>query len=399
MKRKTLFLSSLVALMALPAAVFLAQTVSSINYDAVDFLKPPANLPVGEVAGVASNSKGHVFIYTRTGTIAATVGTARTFAHGGSSRILEFDQNGKFVQEIGEGLYPLVYAQSVRIDRQDNIWVVDQYSNMVVKFDPEGRVVLTFGRKPETARIPAAPAAGRGGGGGAGAGAGAGRGGGEVPAIAGAPAGRGGGAGDGRGAAPQAAGGARGGRGGPGAGTAGDSFNRPTDVALDAAGNIFVADGLGNSRVLKMDKNGRFVKTFGSTGTETGQFNQLASIAVDARGDIYVADKGNKRIQVFDNDGNFKTQYANVGAPSALCISPGAHQYLFSSNSNDPDNLENGEIYKMELDGKIVGKFGSAGHLVKEFGSVNSIDCPSENTLFVGELINWRVQKVTLRSR
>src|SRR5262245_12698649 len=141
MKRKTLFLSSLVALVALPAAVFLAQTaVPSINYDAVDFLKPPANLPVGEVAGVASNSKGHVFIYTRTGTIAATVGTARTFAHGGSSRILEFDQNGKYVKEIGEGLYPLVYAQSVRIDRQDNIWVVDQYSNMVVKFDPEGRV-------------------------------------------------------------------------------------------------------------------------------------------------------------------------------------------------------------------------------------------------------------------
>src|SRR5262245_33491658 len=140
MKRKTLLLSSFVALMALPAAVYLAQTVSSINYDAVDFLKPPANLPIGEVAGVASNSKGNVFIYTRTGTIAATVGTARTFAHGGSSRILEFDQNGKFVQEIGEGLYPLVFAQSLRIDRQDNIWVVDQYSNMVVKFDPQGRV-------------------------------------------------------------------------------------------------------------------------------------------------------------------------------------------------------------------------------------------------------------------
>ena len=169
-------------------------------------------------------------------------------------------------------------------------------------------------------------------------------------------------------------------------------------MAWDTAGNIFVADGFGNSRILKMDKNGRFVKTFGGTGSENGQFNKIASIAVDARGDLYVADKGNNRIQVFDNDGNFKTQYTNVGTPSAICISPGAHQYLFSSNSNDPDNLDNGEIYKMELDGKIVGKFGSAGHLVKEFGSVNSIDCPTENTLYVGELINWRVQKVTLKN-
>ena len=146
-----------------------------------------------------------------------------------------------------------------------------------------------------------------------------------------------------------------------------------------------------------MDKNGRFLKTFGGTGSEPGQLNKPASIAIDAKGDLYVADKGNKRIQVFDGEGTFKAQYTNVGTPSAICISPGAHQYLYSSNSNDPDNLDNGEIYKMELDGKIVGKFGSAGHLVKEFGMVNSLDCQSENTLFVGELTNWRVQKVTLK--
>jgi hypothetical protein len=112
---------------------------------------------------------------------------------------------------------------------------------------------------------------------------------------------------------------------------------------------------------------------------------------------VYVADKGNNRIQVFNNDGVFKTQFTNVGTPSAICISPGAHQYLFSSNSNDPDDLEHGEIYKMELDGTILGKFGTAGHSLKEFGTVNALDCPSENTLFVGELLNWRVQKVTLR--
>jgi hypothetical protein len=399
MKRGTLLLLAFVALVALPAAAFLAQAaVPSIAYDAVDFLKPPANLSIGEVAGVASNSKGRVFIYTRTGTVNVSVGTARAFAHG-PSRLLEFDQSGKFVNEIGEGLYALTYAQSVRVDRQDNIWVVDQYSNMVVKFDPDGRVAMTFGRRPETAGSISATAPATAGGAGAGRGA--------TPAAGAAPAGaaaatppRGGGevpappAGGARGAAAAA-----GGRGvARGLGTQGDSFNRPTDVAWDAAGNIFVSDGFGtNSRILKMDKNGRFLKVFGGTGSEPGQLNKPASIAVDAKGDLYVADKGNKRIQVFDNEGTFKAQYANVGTPSAICISPGSHQYLFSSNSNDPDNLDNGEIYKMELDGTIVGKFGSAGRQMKEFGTVNSLDCQSENTLFVGELINWRVQKITLK--
>jgi sugar lactone lactonase YvrE len=383
MRRRTFFILAVAALLAAPAVSFFAQSaVPALTYDAVDFLKPPVTMPIGEVAGVATNSKGQVYIYERAGTFNTTVGTARTFPHG-SAKLLQFDPNGKFVKEIGRDVYAFAYAQSVRVDPQDNIWVVDQYANMVVKFDPEGRVLMTFGRRPETSRTPnvtfataapaggaAAPAAGA---------AGAGRG-----AIPPAPAGRG--------TAPAA-----GGRGGANAGPAGDSFNRPTDVAWDATGNIFVADGFGNSRVLKMDKNGRFVKTFGGRGREPGQFNMVASIAVDAKGNLYVADKGNKRIQVFDNDGTFKTQIANVGSPSAICISPGAHQYLYSSNSNDIDDLENGEIYKMELDGTVLGKFGTAGHLVKEFGTVNSIDCRAENVLYVGELLNWRVQKVTLR--
>jgi len=407
MKHPVFVILAVLTFLAVPATLFLAQTtIPSITYDAVDFLKAPANLPIGEVAGVATNSAGHLFVYMRTGPFNVTVGTSRTFPHG-SSRLLEFDQNGKFVREIGRDIYAFAYAQSVRIDAQNNIWIVDQYSNMAVKFDPEGRVLLTFGRRPETSRVPnvtlAAPAA-------------------AAPAVATAPpaaggAGRGGGApalppggqvggqvggqagGAPRGAAPAAGAARGGGGGGAAAGQPGDSFNRPTDVAWDASGNIFVADGFGNSRILKMDKNGKFLKTFGGRGSEPGQFNMLASIAVDAKGNLYVADKGNNRIQVLDNDGNPKAQFKDVGAPAAICISPGSHQYLYTSNSNDPEDLEHGEIYKMELDGTIVGKFGRAGHLVKEFGSVNSIDCRTENVLYVGELINWRVQKVTLRPK
>jgi DNA-binding beta-propeller fold protein YncE len=203
---------------------------------------------------------------------------------------------------------------------------------------------------------------------------------------------------------PQAGGaapaGQRGGRGGlPGAGQQSDVFQRPTDVAWDSAGNIYVADGFGNARIAKFDKVGKFVKSWGSRGSEPGQFNTVHGIAVDAQGNVYVADTGNKRIQVFDTDGNFKTQFTNVGSPAAICLTAGPRPFLYSSDSNPPEDIDSaGEIYKLDLTGKIVGKFGRAGKQMKEFGTVNQIDCRNPNELFVGEIGNWRVQKVSLRT-
>ncbi|MGH9144635.1 MAG: peptidyl-alpha-hydroxyglycine alpha-amidating lyase family protein, partial [Vicinamibacterales bacterium] len=106
---------------------------------------------------------------------------------------------------------------------------------------------------------------------------------------------------------------------------------------------------------------------------------------------------GNNRIQVFDGDGAFKSQIVNVGTPQALCVSGGATQYLYSSNSNDPESMDHGEIYKVRLNGEVVGRFGKAGKMPRDFGMVNAIDCRSESTLWVGEVWNWRAQKVTLR--
>ena len=101
----------------------------------------------------------------------------------------------------------------------------------------------------------------------------------------------------------------------------------------------------------------------------------------------------------FDGDGTFKTQFVDVGTPSALCITAGPRQYLYTSNSNPPEDIDTaGEIYKMELGGRIVGKFGRAGKQLKEFGTVNAIDCRTENELYVGETGNWRVQKIALHS-
>ncbi len=367
MTRSLRFFLVAVALVAGPPLV--AQlSIPEIPYDAVDLLKMPEHIYMGEAVGVATNSKGHVFVYTRTGSTNVTLGTSRVLSRAGS-RLFEFDPKGTFVREMGQGVYGFNFAHVVRVDPQDNIWVVDEGANVVMKFNPEGRIVMVMGRKPEALRVPAPPPPGA-----------------PTPAP---PAASGGAA-----AAP-----APGGRAAPatGAGIPGDNFNRPTDVAWDAAGNVFVSDGYGNSRVAKFDKNGKFIKSWGSRGTATGQFNTPHSIATDAQGNVYVGDRGNRRIQVFDNNGEFKAQYLNVGAPWAVCITPGPHQYLYSSNSNSTATMDDGEIYKMELDGRIVGKFGRAGKLLKEFGSVHEIDCRNENELLVGEITNWRVQKLTLR--
>ena len=323
-------------------ATFPAAAQNAVPQIAFDSVANPLTLPddiyLGEVGGVAANSKGDIFVYTRTGHPTVSLGSARPFAHGGS-RLFQFDRNGKFIREIGQGNYGFMFAQQVRIDPQDNIWIVD----------PTGHVQMLLGRKPEAIPVPAPT--------------------GPAPA----------------------------GRGLPGAGAQSDVFNRPTDVAWDAAGNIFVADGIGNARVAKFSSKGVFIKSWGSRGTDPGLFGTARAIAVDAQGNVYVADAGNKRIQVFDDNGTFKTQYTNVGTPTALCITPGPNQVLYSSNSNPPDDIDvAGEIYKMKLDGTIVGRFGRAGKLLKEFGTVNAIDCRSENNLLVGEIGNMRVQKLAL---
>ena len=360
------------AVLALGTSPVAQSSIPELAFDTnADLLRTPNDIYVGEIGGVGQNSKGQIFVYTRTGHPYATLGDNRTFSRGGS-RLFQFDQNGKFVRELGQDVYGFNAAIGLRVDPQDNVWTIDAAANQVVKFLPDGSIALVLGRKPETIAVrPPQPGAGRGG--------------------------------EGRGApgAPGAGGRGRGGAAGPpGSGVPGSAFNRPTDVAWDKAGNIYVADGIGNNnRVAKFRPDGSFIKHWGSTGEGQGQFRGVKAIAIDAQGNVYVADMGNKRIQVFDNNGTFKTQFTNVGAPRAICISPGPQQFLYSSNSNPTeDPFLGGEIYKLRLDGTVVGKFGSAGKQFKEFGMVNAIDCRDPNTLYVAELMNWRVQKLTLRN-
>ena len=330
---------------------------SEIPFESVpNLLKLPADLHLGEASGVAVNSKGHIFVYSRgNSTGPAYAATA--------SQLLEFGADGKYIREIGHNLYAWSFAHAVRIDKDDNIWAIDKGTDMIIKFNPEGRVVMVFGRKKEASDD-------------------------------GAEAWK---------------------RVNPPASPVDGQFRQPTDVTWDPQGDIFISDGYINSRVAKFDKNGVWVKSFGVPGrTAPGELNTPHSIAANAKGNIYVADRGNRRIQVFDSDGNFERQIhinvpvppglhpwmgnmftqeqidAQAGAPWAICITPGPTQYLYSADAYP------GRVYKLTLDGQVLGYVGKSGRQMKEFGWIHEIACPSENTVLVGEILNWRVQKLIL---
>jgi DNA-binding beta-propeller fold protein YncE len=347
------FIFFLVLFVAIPA---FAQQPPEIRYVAdPNFLKLPPDIHLGEAVGVAVNSKGHIFVFSR--------GNSTGPAYGASAaQLLQFLPDGRFVREIGHNLYAWSFAHSVRIDKDDNIWIADKGSDMVIKFNPEGRVVMVFGRKQEASdegteplKHPKPP----------------------LPPVDG-------------------------------------MFRQVTDMAWDSAGNTYISDGYVNSRIAKADKDGLWLKSWGEPGDKPGQFNTPHSIAVDAQNNVYVADRGNRRIQVFDTDGKFLRQItidvpapadaraaigakptANTGtmapgAPWTLCITPGPNQVLYTSDAYP------GRIYKLTLDGKVLGMLGKVGKQPGQFGWIHSIACPSENELYVAEILNWRVQKLTL---
>jgi DNA-binding beta-propeller fold protein YncE len=358
MKHMARLLSLLLALAPLAAA---AQTVPEIPFESVpNPLKLPPDLYFGEVSGVAVNSKGHIFAFSR----GNTTGPAYAAA---AAQLLEFAPDGKFLREIGHNLYAWSFAHAVRIDREDNIWATDKGSDMVIKFDPAGRIAMVFGRKQEASDEETGPL--------------------KHPKPPLAPV-------DGM-------------------------FRQVTDITWDKAGNGYISDGYINARVAKVSKDGEWLTSFGEPGSGPGQLMTPHSIAIDAQDDIYVADRGNRRIQVFDTGGKLLRQITidvpydpeakpaignkpvlpmpagtpqtmAPGSPWALCITPGPNQVLYASDAYP------GRIYKLSLDGKVLGVLGKSGKALKQFGWIHEIACPSENELYVAELLNWRVQKLIL---
>jgi hypothetical protein len=344
-----------------PSAFAQSTSAPEIPFDSVpNFIKLPPDMHLGEASGVAVNSKGNIMVYSRGGTVANAFGAT-------ASQLLEFDHDGNFIREVGKNLYAWAFAHTVRYDKDDNIWAVDKGSDMIVKMTPSGRVMMVFGRKSEASDAeahaherPNPPA----------------------PHV------------DGR-------------------------FRQPTDVAWDNQGNAFISDGYINARVAKVSKDGDWLKSWGKKGKADGEFDTLHSIANDNNNNIYVADRNNRRVQVFDNDGNFKYKFSidipppadakpaignapnltnylttggtqTPGAPWAICITPGPNPVMFISDAFP------GRLYKLSLDGKVLGMMGKAGKQLKQFGWIHQIACPNENEVYVSEILNWRVQKLIL---
>jgi len=335
------------------------QRAPEIAFDSVpNFLKLPAGMNFGEVSGVAVNSKGHVFVFTRSNSAGGPAYAPS------AAQLLEFGPQGEYLGEIGKGLYAWSFAHTVRIDKDDNIWAIDKGSDMVIKFDPSGRVQMVFGRRKESADHETGPWENVNP---------------PLPAIDGL-------------------------------------FRQPTDVAWDSDGNIYITDGYVNSRVAKYDKNGDWVTSWGDKGTAPGQFRLPHAIAIDRNNNIYVGDRTNRRIQVFDTNGKFLRLFtidvppapgtkavngntptserlaAVIGAPNAICITPGPNEVMFVGESTFP-----GRVFKVSLDGKVLGVIGRSGRLLKQFSGAHQLACPSEREVYVAETSNWRVQKLILR--
>jgi DNA-binding beta-propeller fold protein YncE len=290
---------------------------------------------IGEAVGVAKNSKGHLFVFSRSGRGGPVRGAV-------AAELFEFDRNLKFVKEWGPGSYAAAFAHTVRVDKDDSVWISDEGSNMIVKFNSKAQVNLVLGRKPESVDYverytergikneERTPTARRG------------------------------------------------------------TFNRPTDVAFDPEGNIYVADGYTNSRVVKLSKDGAWLKETGTRGSGPDQFNTVHAITADAKGNIYVGDRGNRRIKVYDTELNLKGMYTNAGAPWSVCVTPGEKQFLFSGDSN-------GKIYKMDLDGKLLGWAQIARNHGQTSCLIHQLHCESETVIYKGDCSTWTVEKITLK--
>jgi sugar lactone lactonase YvrE len=336
-------------------SVPIVDNVALIPFEiAPNFFRITPDQNFGETLAVAVNSKGNIVVLNHPGT--ATSGPLYGNA---TTQLWEFDANGKFLRDIGKGVYGLGYAHSVRFDKYDNLWVVDKGTNSVMKFNPAGYVTMNLGRRMEGYE-------------------------GEYHRQVGAQA-------------------------RPSDG----NFNAPTDIGWDAEDNIYISDGYGNSRIAKINKNGDWIKSWGTFGMGESQFRTPHNLQVDRQGNVYVADRGNGRIQVFDSNGTFKKYIwlnvaydksrqpvlgnrpanpPNASAPWALCITTsGSTQYLFAIDT------EPGRLYKMTLDGQILGMLGESGRGPRQFNWPHGIACPSEDVVFIADMNNWRVQKITLK--
>lgn len=239
--------------------------------------------------------------------------------------LMEFDGNGKYLRSLAAGIFTLPHG--MRVDAEDNIWATDIGSHIVVKMDPRGRILMVLGVK-------------------------------------------------GRASEWHQAGHLR-------------CFDEPNDVAFGPAGEIYVTQGhgKGESRVIKFDADGNFIRTWGGEGAGAGQFNVPHSVMTDARGRVHVADRSNQRIQVFDADGNFLRETRHPGTPCGLCLCRDRAHIMMAHGHT-------GKIMKLDLEGNVLGATGSQGKGPGEYGEAHFLALDAREDIYVADTLNWRVQKL-----
>jgi sugar lactone lactonase YvrE len=245
--------------------------------------------------------------------------------HRGPLPLMEFDADGNFIRGFGDGMFTRPHG--LRIDADDNIWATDVADNMVYKFAPSGRLTMVLGVKGQT---------------------------GEWHPYKHLRL-----------------------------------FHEPNEAVVGPTGDIYVLQGHGkaNSLVLKFDRDGNFIKTWGGTGKGKGEFDLPHSLVFDAEGLLYIADRNNARIQVFDADGIYIRESAHPGTPCGLCMSADGGIWLAHGHT--------GEIMKLDLQGNVVGKMEGSGQgkALGRYGEAHYVAESPRGELFVADTLNWRVQK------
>lgn len=241
----------------------------------------------------------------------------------GPHPLVEFDREGKFVRTLGEGRYERPHG--MRLDAQDNIWTTDVNGHTVTKMSAQGEVLLVLGVKGQP---------------------------GDWNEAAGSRL-----------------------------------LNQPTDVAIGPTGEIFVVQGHGRAeaRILRFDKSGKFLKSWGGNGTGPGQFDIAHSIVVDSRGLIYVADRQNRRVQIFDADGRLTKEWKYAGLPCGLHIDPSGQMYMVSGFS--------GQILKLDANGRPLAATGQPGKALGEFGEAHYLTLGPRGEIYVADTVKPALHK------
>ena len=244
----------------------------------------------------------------------------------GAQAFFEFDPNGAFVRSFGDGMF--TRSHGLKIDREGNLWATDVGAHTVVKLNPAGQVLLTIGTKGEA---------------------------GEWNEAAGSR-----------------------------------KLNQPNDIAIGANGDIFIAQGhtpgltRGDARVLKFDKDGRFLKSWGGKGKEPGQFDVAHGIVIDPKGLLWVMDRENSRIQVFDTDGRFVREQKYKGLPCSVA---------FGRDEAFMVNGFTGQILRLDTAGKVLAAAGKAGTAPGEFGEAHFVALSPRNEVYVADSVNGQLMK------